>query len=149
MGKGGAAAPSACCPSWGPWRISRGGSLAQPPHAPLHVPAGTCLHTVGSSTICWPGPPAKPPPALPPSHRYLLHLPGWSYSGRLKYLLACGAAVVWLGAQDANLTSSYQEFWYHLLQVKKESVPVYVGGVLRGGLGGGWKAGPAGIAWGP
>ena len=78
-----------------------------------------------------------------------MHLPGWSYSGRLKYLLACGAAVVWLGAQDANLTSSYQEFWYHLLQVTKESVPVYVGGVLRGGLGGGWKAGPAGIAWGP
>ncbi len=56
--------------------------------------------------------------------RYLLHLPGNSYSGRLKYLLACGAAVVWLGGDtNATLASHWQEFWYHLLQV---STPVWI-----------------------
>ncbi len=43
--------------------------------------------------------------------RYLLHMRGQTYSARLKYLLACGSAVVfpWLSEEP-------QEWWYPALQ---------------------------------
>ncbi|PSC71797.1 O-glucosyltransferase 1 [Micractinium conductrix] len=42
-------------------------------------------------------------------HRLLLHMPGNSYAARLKYLMACGSAVV-------SPDSPFAEFWYHLLR---------------------------------
>ncbi|GAB4819248.1 hypothetical protein N2152v2_006294 [Parachlorella kessleri] len=61
------------------------------------------------------------------AHKYLLHLEGNSYSGRLKYLLSCGAAVVWLGARDTNLTSAYHEFYYHLLNADEHLLHIETG----------------------
>eukprot|EP00887_Chlorella_sp_A99_P005964 scaffold29.g5964.t1 len=59
-------------------------------------------------------------------HRLLLHLPGNSYAARLKYLLACGSAVVFAA-------NGYEEFWYHLLEpgsnyFKTEEVDEYNAG---------------------
>jgi hypothetical protein len=42
-------------------------------------------------------------------YKYLLHLEGKTYSGRLKYLLLCGSPVIF--AKIAG----WEEFWYHLL----------------------------------
>jgi hypothetical protein len=36
--------------------------------------------------------------------RYLLHMEGYSYSSRLKYLMACGSAVLYPNKR-------YTEFW--------------------------------------
>lgn len=43
-------------------------------------------------------------------YKYLLHIPGNSYSARLKYLLGCGSVVL-------VMPSEFQEFWYHLMKV--------------------------------
>ncbi|KAK9836704.1 hypothetical protein WJX74_006456 [Apatococcus lobatus] len=41
--------------------------------------------------------------------RYLLHTPGHTYSGRLKYLPFCGSAIV-------MPDSPWEEFWYGMLE---------------------------------
>ena len=46
------------------------------------------------------------------AYKYSLHMPGQSYSGRLKYLLASGSAVL-----AAQRHPGWTEFWYHLLKV--------------------------------
>lgn len=51
------------------------------------------------------------------AHKLLLHLAGNSYAGRLKYLMACGSAVV---LPD----SPWHEYWYHLLRPGHHHVPV-------------------------
>ncbi|KAL4420482.1 hypothetical protein ABPG75_010138 [Micractinium tetrahymenae] len=50
-------------------------------------------------------------------YKLLLHLAGNSYAGRLKYLLACGSAVV-------LPESPWEEFWYHLLRPGHHHVAV-------------------------
>ena len=43
-------------------------------------------------------------------YKYLLHLEGNTFSGRLKYLLLCGSPVIFVKV------NGWEEFWYHLLQ---------------------------------
>lgn len=43
-------------------------------------------------------------------YKYLLHLEGNTFSGRLKYLLLCGSPVIFVKL------NGWEEFWYHLLQ---------------------------------
>jgi hypothetical protein len=44
------------------------------------------------------------------NYKYLLHLEGNTFSGRLKYLLLCGSPVIF-----AKI-NGWEEFWYHLLK---------------------------------
>jgi hypothetical protein len=60
--------------------------------------------------------PATPALTLPEhaGHRYLLNLNGWSYSGRLHYLLPLGSCVVQL--LDTRRSQRFQEFHTHLFE---------------------------------
>jgi len=44
------------------------------------------------------------------NYKYLLHLEGNTFSGRLKYLLLCGSPVIFAKIDG------WEEFWYHLLK---------------------------------
>ena len=58
-------------------------------------------------------------------HKLLLHLAGNTYAARLKYLLACGAAVV---APE----SVWSEFWHHLLRPGEHFIAVEEGEAALG-----------------
>ena len=46
-------------------------------------------------------------------YKYLLHIPGISYAGRLKYLLLTNSTVIYVQKAPAY---EYREFWYDYLQ---------------------------------
>ena len=52
------------------------------------------------------------PLAEHPSSAFLLHLPGATYSARLKYLLLCGSVVFCV----TRPSGKYREFWYNFLE---------------------------------
>ncbi|MBC7772783.1 MAG: hypothetical protein H7210_09840 [Pyrinomonadaceae bacterium] len=56
--------------------------------------------------------------------RYLLHLQGYTFSSRLKYLLTCGSPVIFAREEEMH-----QEFWHHMLQDGANIV--YMGAVLH------------------
>lgn len=49
-------------------------------------------------------------------HKYLLNMEGYSYSSRLKYIMACGSAIIYPNKR-------YTEFWYHMLD-ETNHIPV-------------------------
>jgi hypothetical protein len=51
-------------------------------------------------------------------YKYLLHLEGNTFSGRLKYLLLCGSPITCIFAK----TDEWEEFWYHLLKHKRNII---------------------------
>ncbi|CAF3840972.1 unnamed protein product [Rotaria sp. Silwood1] len=50
------------------------------------------------------------------NYKYLLHLEGNTFSGRLKYLLICASPVIFLKI------NGWEEFWYHLLKHKENII---------------------------
>lgn len=86
--------------------------------ARTHVrPACAAVH---APHRCPPRPPPQPPARLPPNKTRA--------AGRLKYLLACGSAVV-------VPENGWHEFWYHIIKPSTHLVVVEEGAWLPRGLG--------------
>jgi len=89
-------APDEFLPAWVECGLCRSQSNSQNP-PPLNILPPTIITGFSSEELV--------------SNRYLLHLAGYTYSGRLKYLLACASPVIFASQEDMHV-----EFWHHMLR---------------------------------